>query len=162
METVELIVGVYKEADHARQVLKGLKKQEQDGSLRLFNVAMLVKERGGKMRLEETRDLDAGHGSLFGAVVGGLVGLLGGPAGVLVGAATGAAMGGAIAGKVDLGFSEDFLNQLGKSLKPGSSAILVLVEEPWAEAAVTVLEQQPGKLFRHAVKSEILEQLQEK
>ena len=119
----------------------------------------MVKEPGGKIRIEDPGDLGTGRGSLFGAVVGGLVGLFGGPAGVLVGAAAGAAMGGVVASKVDLGFSKDFLDQLGKSLKPGSSAILALVEEPWAKQAAQILEQQEGKLFRHALKSEILVQL---
>ena len=160
MESVELIVVVYKEADQAGQVLKSLKKLVKDGSLHLFDAAVLIKDQRGKIRLEETRDVSAGRGSLFGAVVGGLVGFLGGPAGILVGAATGATMGGAIAKKVDLGFSHEFLDQLGKSLKPGCSALLMLIEEPWTEQAVKVLEQQPGTLFRHALKSEILVQIE--
>ena len=42
---------------------------------------------------KETGDVDARHGTLFGAVTGGLIGLLGGPAGVILGAAAGAATG---------------------------------------------------------------------
>jgi len=159
MESIELILAVFPEPGRATRVLNNLKRLEKNDSLRLYSAAALIKGKGGKIRIEDPQDLGARRGALFGAIVGGLVGLLGGPAGVLVGAAAGAATGGVVASKIDLGFSQDFLDQLGKSLKYGSSAVLALVEEPWNELLVKELEQEEGKLFRHALKSEILEQL---
>jgi len=160
MESLELILVVFRETNQASLVLKILKKHEKDGSFHLYSAAALVKGPGEKIRIEEPQDLGAGRGSLFGAIVGGLVGLLGGPAGVLVGATAGAATGGVVASKIDLGFSKDFLDRLGKALKPDSSAILVLVEEPWNEQVAKELGQEEGKLFRHVLKSEILQELE--
>jgi len=159
-ESIELIVIVFEEADQANQLLSRLKKLEKDGAIRLFDKATLVKDRRGKFKLNESRDIGAGRGSLFGAIVGSMVGLLGGPAGALVGAATGAAMGGVVAGKLDLGFSDGFLIEMGRNLKPGHSAVLMLAEEPWNELLANMLtemkEEHKGKLFRHVMKSDIV------
>ena len=161
MEEVELMLAVFEEEDRAGEAMRGLKRLEKQHSVRLFDAAVLVKDRSGIVSLKETRDVGTGHGALFGAVVGGLVGLLGGPAGVIIGAAAGAATGGVTASKIDLGFSNQFLKELKASLRPGSSALLALVEQEWAERLAQELERYPGQLFRHALKAEIIKQLTE-
>ncbi|MBN1147319.1 MAG: DUF1269 domain-containing protein [Anaerolineales bacterium] len=159
MDAVELMLAVFEEEGRVEKVLRDLKRLEKDRTLRLFDAAMLVKDRNGIVRLKETRDVGAGRGALFGAIAGGLVGLLGGPAGVIVGAAAGAAAGGVTASKIDLGFSNQFLDEIKTHLQPGSSALLALVEQEWAERLAQELQRYPGQLFRHALKAEIVKQL---
>jgi uncharacterized membrane protein len=60
--------------------------------------------------------------------VGGLVGLIVGPGAVLM-AGAGAIIGGLAAKLSDSGFDNQDLKELAKSRKPGSSALLVLVEQ---------------------------------
>jgi uncharacterized membrane protein len=159
MGSIELILAVFEGEARAGQALPGLKKLEHERGIRLLDGAVLAKDVQGKTRLEETRDLGSGRGSLFGALVGGLVGLLGGPAGALVGAAAGAVTGGFVAGLTDLGFSDDFLAELQQALKPGYSALLLLVDQPQADAYVGYVEQQGAQVLRHAVRQELAERL---
>jgi uncharacterized membrane protein len=159
MEPVELIVKAYAEQGQASQALDDLKALAREHAIRLVDAAVVEKDQAGKTRLIETQDVNAKKGALAGAIVGGLLGLLEGPVGVVVGAAAGAATGGMAARKVDMGFSDEFLKQVEAAQQPGTSLILALVEETWAERVVVQLEQGGGKLIRHAVKSEVIQQL---
>lgn len=160
-EAVELIVMAFRDEARASEVLKDLQKRQKEHVFKLFNAAVVVKNQAGKASLHEIGDVDSGHGAIFGAITGGLIGLLGGPVGVLVGAAAGAATGGVAANHIDLGFSKQFLDDLKDCLTPGSSAVIVLVEQKWVNALVRELEKYQGNLLRHALRSEIVAQLQE-
>lgn len=159
MEAIELILAVFPAEPQAGEALDDLKRREKDGAIRLFNVAAISKDLNNRTSVKEDQDLSSGRGSLFGALVGALVGLLGGPAGVVVGAAAGAATGGLVAGKTDLGFEDAFLDELKSALQPGSSALLLLVEERWSDGAAGVLELSGAKLYRHAVRKAVIERL---
>ena len=156
---VELVVMAFNDEHEARKVLKSLRKLQKQQVIRLFNAAVLVKNSAGKTTLQETEDVDTKRGVLFGAIAGALIGLLGGPGGAIVGAAAGAATGGMAADRIDLGFSGEFLDELKGSLKPGSSAILAIVEHKWVDRIVEELQRYEGKLLRHALKDEVAEQL---
>jgi uncharacterized membrane protein len=160
METpVSLLVYAYNEQDKADQVLKALKELDKTGIIAVLNAAVLVMDKDGKVRLKETEDVDAKRGALFGAIAGGLIGLLGGPAGVIVGAAAGAATGGVAAHNIDMGFADEYLREIQSSLKPGTSAIIALVEHEWVEHVVAELKEFEGQLFRQTLKADIAAQL---
>jgi uncharacterized membrane protein len=159
MEPIELILAVFPAEPLAFEALDDLKEGEEQGLLRLLSAAAVSKDPNGVTRVKDDQDLSAGRGSLFGALVGGLVGLLGGPAGAVIGAAAGAATGGLVAGKTDLGFDDSFLDELKGALQPGSSALLLLVEERWGEEAAGELEGKGARLYRHAVRKDVLDRL---
>ena len=94
------------------------------------------------------------RGSLFGALVGGLFGLLGGPVGMVVGALAGAFTGHTAAGRIDMGFSDSYLEELKQSLEPGTSAVVALVENKWVATLVEILSQHDAKIFRHTITDE--------
>lgn len=156
---VELIVAAFNDPAKADEVLKAVKKLQEEEIIRLLNAAVMVKDAGGKVSIKETEDVSAGKGALAGAIVGGLIGLLGGPVGVVVGAAAGAATGGVAAHKIDMGFPDDTLNELKESLTPNSSAILALIQHQWVDRIVEELEKAGATLFRQALKSELAAQL---
>ena len=58
-----------------------------------------------------------------------------------------------------MGFSDEYLKDLQQSLKPGSSAIIALVEHEWVEKVIQELEEHEGRLFRQALKADIAAQL---
>jgi uncharacterized membrane protein len=158
---VSLLVYAYNDEGMADQALTALKKLDKSGLIGVLNAAVLVMGKDGKPKLRETEDVDAKRGALFGAVVGGLLGLLGGPGGVIVGAAAGAATGGMAAHQIDMGFSDDYLEEIQGSLKPGTSAIIALVEHEWVEQVAQELKEHEGRLFRQALKADIASQLAE-
>lgn len=159
MSDYELILAVFQGENQAVQALETLHMQEEEGSLRLFNAALLVKHPSGWSAVKEENDLSAGQGSLFGALVGGLVGLLGGPAGAMIGAAAGAAAGGWIAGRTDLGFEDEFLDQIRAAMTPGTSALLLLVENQFADETVDLLRAYEARIIRHTIQKELLAKL---
>jgi uncharacterized membrane protein len=161
MGSIELIVQVFDDEHAALLVLAHLQKMEKENRLKIYDAAALCKSAEGKVQQLDRRDIGAGRGALVGAVTGALVGLLGGPAGALVGAAVGAATGGIAAGKIDLGFSNHFLEGLRSNLKPGCSALLLLVEQIWAEPVMAELQENGGKLHRDVLKDEVVKLLEQ-
>lgn len=156
---VEFIVAAFPEQNKAEEILKKMKQMDKDGSIQVLNAAVLKKNESGKVSVKETEDIDARRGALFGALAGGIVGLLGGPAGVLVGAAAGAATGGVAANAIDMGFDNQMLKEIQEELKPGSSAILALIEHEWVDKVVDILEEFQARLVRQAIKGEIVSQI---
>ncbi len=157
----ELIVAAFNEEEKAGEVLTSLKKMQKEEIIFLVNAAVMTKDEKGKVSLKETQDVGAGKGALFGAIAGGLLGLIGGPAGVIVGAAAGAATGGVAANRIDMGFPDETLKELQSTLKPGSSAIVAIIQHEWVDRVVEELEKEQASLFRQALKEEIADQLQE-
>src|SRR5437588_1173709 len=98
------------------------------------NAAVLLVKPDGSVKFIESRDWGAGRGALL----GGAIGLIGGPIGILAGGGIGA-----LAAKLrDSGFKNHQLEQLGKSMQPGSSASVLEISEdavPTAEQLLKVL-----------------------
>jgi hypothetical protein len=81
------------------------------------NTAVLNVRPDGTVRFVESKDWGAGRGALL----GGAIGIIGGPPGMLLGGGIGA-----LAAKLrDSGSPDSQLEQLGKSLQPGGSAVVV-------------------------------------
>ncbi|HEX6762242.1 MAG TPA: DUF1269 domain-containing protein [Gaiellaceae bacterium] len=91
------------------------------------NTAVLVVRPDGTPKFTESKDWGAGRGALL----GGVIGILGGPLGIIAGGGIGA-----MAAKLrDSGFKNDQLEQLGKSLGPGHSAVVVEIESDAVDTA---------------------------
>ena len=99
---------------------------------KIGNTAVLYVRPDGKAKFVESKDWGAGRGALL----GGAIGILGGPLGIVVGGSVGA-----LVSKLrDSGFKNDQLEQLGKSLEPNSSAIVVEIA---SDAIDTAKELEP-------------------
>src|SRR5215468_6231005 len=84
---------------------------------KIGNTAVLFVRPDGKAKFVESKDWGAGRGALL----GGAIGIIGGPIGILAGGGIGA-----LAAKLhDAGFKDSQLEELGKSLQPGQSAVVV-------------------------------------
>src|SRR4026208_975850 len=92
---------------------------------KIGNTAVLFVRPDGKAKFVESKDWGAGRGALL----GGAVRLIGGATRVGAGGRAGSVAGGTIGALVsklrDSGFKNDQLEQLGKSLQPNTSAIVV-------------------------------------
>ncbi len=156
---LELVLFTFTQTDQAGEALKILKQRHQDDAISLLNAAVLVKDEAGKTSVKETDDVSPSHGTLFGAITGGLVGLLGGPVGAVVGAAAGAATGRAAARRIDMGFSDKFLQTLQEDLQPGNSALVVLVESNRADKAIEALAQFEGQRVQRTLSETMVQHL---
>ena len=101
------------------------------------NVAVLHVKPDGKAKFVESKDWGAGRGALL----GGAIGIIGGPLGIVAGGGIGA-----LAAKLrDSGFKNDQLEQLGKSLTPNGSAVVLEIAAdavPTAEQLLKTLDAQ--------------------
>jgi hypothetical protein len=101
------------------------------------NSAVLFVRPDGTAKFTEAKDWGAGRGALL----GGAIGIIGGPLGILAGGGIGA-----LASKLrDSGFKNDQLEQLGKSLGPNSSAVVVEIDGDAIDTAKKLLEPLNAK-----------------
>ena len=127
------------------------------GLLRFRNLAVVRKDEYGAVKIQETGDMTDGLAATVGMFLGGLALLILGPAGVVAGGAAGAIVGrtGQIllneeAKKVsDKSLDKNRLVELGDVLKPGSSAVVVVVEEAIIDKRKT--KNIKMKLTQHGV-----------
>ena len=137
----------------ADEALRELRQWHKSGVVKVFNAAVLVKDKQGKASIKEIVDVDAQRGGLFGAIVGGLISLVGGAPGSIVRVAAGADMGGVAARLIDFGFPHESLRDLQDSRQPGSSALVLVIEPLRIYGVVEDLAHWGGRLFRYTLKT---------
>ena len=159
MRPVEFIVAGFDSYQRAEQVLDELRAMDREDTLSILNAVVIKKDAEGRVTASEDGDVRPGSGALFGALVGAVVGFLGGPGGAVVGAAAGAITGGITAAGIDMGFSDQAVQEMKDSLPPGCSAILALVEHEWVEKLTAEIAARRGRIIRHTLRTETLRQL---
>jgi len=92
--------------------------------------------------------------------VGAALGVLTGGA-TLVLAAGGAVIGGLDAKLHDTGFDDKRLGTMGKSLKPGTSAIVALIEHKWVGELAQALSEAGADMLTQTISGDIAAQLEE-
>lgn len=155
---IQLIVAAFKDEKSAKEALKALKQAQKEKLIKIDNAAVLRKDEKGKLHIKETADMGGGKGATLGGVAGAAIGLIAGPA-LLVPAAVGALVGGLSAKLRDSGFSDARLKALGEGLKPGSSAIVAVVEHTWVAQVEEALAEAGADMLTASISADISKQL---
>lgn len=160
-----LVAIAYPDERRAGEVVQTLAELDAQGVIVLEDVAAVTQDREGGFKIERILG-HAAAGAAVGSFWGALVGLvfLMPAAGAIVGAA-----GGAVAGKFigvvrsddadELGFGQ-FGQQVSAVMRPGSSAVLMLVHKKDPGAAIATLQQYGGRVLRTTLPDEVETQLQ--
>jgi uncharacterized membrane protein len=156
---VQLIVAAFQDEKSAAEALKVLKQARREKLIGIQNAAVLRKDEKGKLHIQETADMGGGKGAALGGVAGAVIGLIAGPA-LLVPVAVGALVGGLTAKLTDAGFSDERLKTLGANLKPGSSAIIAVVEHKWVAEVEKAMQEAGADAVTAALGADIAEQLE--
>jgi uncharacterized membrane protein len=156
---IEMVVLTFPNPDQGSEALRALKKVAEEHKIELINAAVLLKHPDGKVAAKDFHDLGLRRGALFGAVIGGLLSVLVPPVGLLGAAAAGALAGGASASLIDMGFPKAYLEQLQNSLQPGSSAVVMLIEQERVDEVLLELARFNGTLLRQPLTPEMVDQL---
>lgn len=156
---IQLIVVAFKDEKAAAEALKSLKRVQKEKLIKIENAAVLHKDAKGKLHIKETADMGGKKGATLGGVAGAAIGVIAGPA-LLVPAAVGALIGGLTAKLRDSGFSDARLQALGDGLKPGSSAIVAVVEHTWVDQVKAALGEAEADVFTESLSADISEQLE--
>lgn len=155
---VELIVAAFQTEDGADKALKQLQAAKKERLIAIQNAAVIRRDKNDKLHISETADWGGGKGAAVGAIVGGAIGIIFPPS-LLAAGAIGAGIGALGAKLRDSGFKDDHLKEIGAALKPGTSAIVAVVEHTWVADLERELAEQGAKTVREAITADIAAQL---
>jgi uncharacterized membrane protein len=154
----DLVVFALKTETGAQEMLKtveGLQKQEL---IALQDAAVVVRRQDGKAKVKQARSL-VGAGALGGAFWGMLIGLLFWMP--WLGLAIGA-LSGAVAGHFsDVGIDDNFIKEVGNTIKPGHSALFLLIAEWTEDRVLDALDKFDAQVLRTSLSAEDEKKLKE-
>lgn len=156
---VEVIVAAFNSEHGAEQALKELKAAKKESLIGIKNAAVLRRDAKNKLHVKELKDMGGGKGAAFGGALGAVVGLVAGPA-VIVAGAAGALIGGLAAKLRDSGFSNERLAVIGAGLKPGTSAIVAVIEHKWVGELEKAMAEAGADATTAAIAEDIATQLE--
>ena len=140
-----LVVIDYDSEVRAEEVRLALLKMQKEYLVDLEDAVVVVRDAQGKVRLRQLYNLTAA-GAASGGFWGALIGLL--FLNPLFGFAIGAAAGAVSGALKDVGISNDFMKELGQTLKPGTAALCVLIRQMTHDKVVEEIQQFGGTLIK--------------
>jgi uncharacterized membrane protein len=143
-----LVVVGYDDQFKAEEVRLKLLKMQKDYLIDLGDAAVAVKDASGKVKLHQAVNMTAA-GAVSGGFWGTLIGLI--FLNPLLGLAVGAASGAASGALTDLGIDDKFMKELAATLKPGSSALFVLVQKATPDKVLEELAGTGGKVLKSSL-----------
>lgn len=141
-----LIYAVYDGEKTASQVFETMRKNQRATGERIESFAIVSKDMKAKTHVLDQRHRD----SAVGAILGAAIGVLGGPPGVVAGAAVGGGAGYLTGDAV--GIPRETVEEMKASLTPGTSALIVVLDNKWVQDVDKALRQASA---RHVVAAQI-------
>jgi uncharacterized membrane protein len=152
-----LVVIGYDDIHKAEEVRLMLLKLQKDYLIDLEDAVVVIKKPDGKIKLNQAVNLPA-MGAVKGTFWGMLIGAL--FLSPFLGAAVGAVSGGLSGALTDIGIDDNFMKELGETLKPGTSALFVLVKSATADKVAEHMQGTGGKLLKTSLSHENEDKLQ--
>jgi uncharacterized membrane protein len=140
-----LVVIDYENEAKAEEVRLALLKMQNEYLIDLADAVVVVRDAQGRVKLRQLHNL-AAAGAASGGFWGALIGLV--FLNPLFGFAIGAASG-AISGALkDVGIDDEFMKELGATLKPGTAALCVLIRQMTPDKVMEELQKFGGTLIK--------------
>lgn len=147
----KIIVVVFASENGAYDGMWALEDLNNEGNIHLYAKALITMGADGKVIVKQKDDntlVGTGVGLLIGALAGAFIG----PLGVFVGA-NAAAFGGLIFDLTRAEVDQDYLEEIGQSLKPGKAAVVAELSEDWTPLVNSRMEELGGVVFRRTRKN---------
>ncbi len=158
-KNLALVVGSYDDTAAASEDYEALRSGQDAGGYEIVGAVVLVRGEDGKVQVKEHGAHSVGHGAAWGAGAGVVVGLFAPP--LLAATAVGAGIG-AILGKIKKGRDEKkFGVDVEEYLAPGTSAVVAVVDDKWADRVEKAALQRSDKRISKAIDSDDYEKLRE-
>ena len=146
----QLIVVAFDHFDDARNAMKTLRALERDGRIRFEDTALVERDPDGTAHVRNEVSGTTETAAVIGAVIGGIVTFVFPLAGIVLGAALGAAVGAAM----KTGVEGTFVDEVKKTLRPGRSALFLVVKEAQADAVMAALRPFKGDVIQTTLPTE--------
>jgi uncharacterized membrane protein len=162
----ELIVLDFDGLETADAVLGKLRELRKSHLIDLLDAVVVIRPEGGDIQIKQSVNLTAlgaSQGLTTGALLGGLAGLLAlNPlAGFALGGAVGAVMG-AVGGRLsDFGIDDGFIREFGETVRPGTSALFLLVAKATTDKVVAEIRSYGPRILKTSLSAEQEEGLRE-
>lgn len=156
---IQIMIAAFKGEQDAAEALKLLKRARSMHQIRIQNAAVLRRDARNRLHIQEVRDWGGGKGAVMGGTVGAVLGVLAGPGVLMVGAA-GALIGGLAAKLRDSGFANERLSMLGESLRPGTSALVAVIEHKWVGEISRQMAKAGADVITEAIAADVAQQLE--
>jgi uncharacterized membrane protein len=140
----QLIVIAFDHFDDARHAMKSLRELEHQHRIRFEDTAIVERDPDGTAHVTNEISGTTETGAVAGAIIGGLLTFAFPPAGIAIGAALGAVVGMSF----DNGVSSEFVDEVKKTLRPGRSALFLVVKQSDADSLMAVLRPYSGDLIQ--------------
>lgn len=151
----DVLVVVFDGPEDASQARQGIRELEKAGRISLQDAAVIVKDAEGKVQVKGEVDSSVKSGALWGGVLGLLLTFLFPVAGIAIGA-----IGGAIVGKMlDQNVDKNFVKDVQNALKPGNSALFLVIRSGDPSGLVAELKPFKGTIFQTSLSTELEDSL---
>ena len=151
----QLIVVAFDHFDDARTAMASLRSLERDGRISFEDTAIVQRDPDGTAHVRNEVSGTTETATAVGAVIGGIVTF----AFPLLGAAIGAALGAAVGQMLDRGVSGRFVDEVKTTLRPGRSALFLVVRESDSDATIAALRPYRGDVIQTTLDTEAEEAL---
>lgn len=153
----DLLVVAFDHFDDARTAMASLRSLERGGRIQFEDTALVQRDPDGTAHVRNEVSGTTEKAAAIGAVLGGLVTFVFPLAGIVIGAAAGAAVGAAM----DTGVSPAFVDEVKTTLRPGRSAIFLVVKRSDLEAVIPALRTYHGDVIQTTLSSETEEAIRQ-
>lgn len=137
---------------YAQEALLAALRLKGKGHLDIDDAAIVSHAEGGRVRIQQTRDLNAADGAMSAGWWGLLAGLFVGQP--LVGGALGAALGGLWGKLHDVGISDPEMKRLGETLAEGEAALFLLLRGGHRWHAMAEARRFPARILHTTLSAE--------
>lgn len=146
-----LVVVEYEDQYKAEEMLLKLRRLQKEYLIDLEDAVVAVKDDKGKIKLHQSINLTT-YGAVSGGFWGALVGLI--FLNPLLGMAMGAAAGAASGALSDVGIDDKFMKELADGMRPGGSALFVLVRKSTPDRVLEEVKGSGGKILKTSLTNE--------
>ena len=153
----QLIVVAFDHFDDARTAMRSLRGLEREGRIRFEDTAIVERDPDGTAHVKDEVSGTTEAATLIGAALGGLLTFVFPLAGIAIGAALGAAVGASFKTGVD----PDFVDDVKNTLRPGRSALFLVVKESEADATLAAIRPYRGDVIQTTLDTEREEALRQ-
>lgn len=154
----DLVIIGFNDEHTAFEMRAALAKMQKEYLIDMEDIVVVTRDDNGKVTLHQAANLTAA-GAVGGTFWGMLIGMI--FLNPLLGAAVGAGSG-ALAGFLsDIGISDQFMKDLGSTLRPGTSALFVLFRKMTSDKVLEKLRQFNGKVLQTSLTRDAEEALRQ-
>src|ERR1700761_4944694 len=142
-----LILASFDQQEKAVEAFAKLQTLEKIGDITIYEMAVITKNAEGQASIDEALTAE-GTQTLTGIAVGAVIGALAGPVGLITGMLIGTVTG-EVAELDDYGFEDDLVARVTEQLKPGTSVVVLEVEEDdpvFIDSTLTMMGTEPQRI----------------